>query len=133
MGALPYPRKESAVMSLRVQGNVNAFSALRRVVTATTRAATHMERLSTGHRINRAGDDAAGLVMSERLRAQWRSFAQAQRNIQDGISLIQTADGALNEAHGMLQRLRELTIQVRNGTQTLGDRLNTVNEMQNLL
>ena len=120
-------------MSLRVQGNVNALNAARHVTLASAVGTRAMERLSSGYRINRASDDAAGLVMSERLRSQSRGLAQAQRNIQDGISLIQTAEGTLNEAHGMLQRLRELTIQVRNGTQQFGDRINTVVEMQNLL
>ena len=80
------------------------------------RMAKSMERLSSGYRINRGGDDAAGLGISERMRAQSRGLGQAQRNIQDGISLVQTAEGNLNEVHAMLQRVRELAVQYKNGT-----------------
>ena len=79
-----------------------------------------MEKLSCGYRINRAADDAAGLAISEKMRAQIGGLAQAQRNAQDGISLVQTAEGALNEVHSMLQRVRDLKVQYDNGT--LGDR-----------
>ena len=72
-----------------------------------------MEKLSSGLRINRAADDAAGLAISEKLRAQIRGLAQAQRNAQDGISLVQTAEGALNEVHAILQRVRELAVAVQ--------------------
>src|SRR4051794_41966083 len=75
-----------------------------------------MERLSSGYRINRAADDAAGLAISEKMRAQIRGLAQNQRNIQDGISLSQTAEGALNTVHDMLQRVRELAVQFKNGS-----------------
>ena len=75
-----------------------------------------MERLSSGFRINRAADDAAGLAIREKLRAQIGGLAQAQRNAQDAISLVQTAEGSLNEVHAMLQRVRELAVQYKNGT-----------------
>jgi flagellin len=75
-----------------------------------------MERLSSGYRINRAADDAAGLAISEKMRAQIRGLAQNQRNIGDGVSLVQTAEGALNTVHSMLQRVRELAVQYKNGT-----------------
>jgi flagellin len=75
-----------------------------------------MERLSSGYRINRAADDAAGLAISEKMRGQIRGLAQAQRNLQDGISMVQTAEGTLNEVHSMLQRVRELAVQFKNGT-----------------
>lgn len=120
-------------MSLRIQGNLEAFSSARRAASASTRSASAMERLSSGLRINRAADDAAGLGISERMRAQARGLGQAQRNIQDAISLVQTAEGALGEAHGMFQRMRELTIQVRNGTLKTADKLEVVKEMQSLL
>jgi flagellin len=80
-----------------------------------------MEKLSSGYRINRAGDDAAGLAISEKMRAQVRGLNQASRNAQDGISLIQTAEGALTETHSMLQRMRELAVQANNGTNTSDD------------
>lgn len=80
------------------------------------------EKLSSGLRINRAGDDAAGLAISEKMRAQIRGLDQAARNSQDGISLIQTAEGALNETHSILQRMRELAVQASNGTYTTSDR-----------
>lgn len=81
-----------------------------------------MERISSGYRINRAGDDPAGLAISEKMRAQIRGLGQASRNIQDGISLVQTAEGALNETHSILQRMRELSVQSANDTLTNSDR-----------
>ena len=75
-----------------------------------------MEKLSSGYRINRAADDAAGLAISEKMRGQIGGLAQAQRNAQDGISLVQTAEGALTEVHSMLQRVRDLKVQFDNGT-----------------
>ena len=80
-----------------------------------------MEKLSSGLRINRAADDAAGLAISEGMRAQIRGTAQATRNAQDGISLVQTAEGSLNEMHAILQRIRELSIQWANGTMSTSD------------
>ena len=81
-----------------------------------------MEKLSSGYRINRAADDAAGLAISEKMRGQIGGLAQAQRNAQDGISLVQTAEGALNEVHSMLQRVRDLKVQFDNGTLSDDDR-----------
>ncbi|REB06067.1 flagellin [Sporosarcina sp. BI001-red] len=95
-------------------------------------AATSMRRLSTGLRINSAADDPAGLAISEKMRGQIRGLAMAQRNIQDGISLIQTAEGALDETHSMLQRMRELSIQASNGTLTDEDRKMLDEEFQQL-
>jgi flagellin len=109
-------------MALRIQNNVEAFGAHRRLVDSSTKMAKSMERLSSGFRINRGGDDAAGLGISERMRAQQRGLGQAQRNIQDGISLVQTAEGNLNEVHAMLQRVRELAVQYRNGSLSSTDR-----------
>jgi flagellin len=108
-------------MGLRIQNNVEAFGAHRRLVDSSNRMAKSMERLSSGYRINRGGDDAAGLGISERMRAQSRGLAQAQRNIQDGISLVQTAEGNLNEVHAMLQRVRELAVQYKNGSNSSTD------------
>ena len=103
-------------MSLRIQNNVEAFNAHRNLVGVSTQLTKSMERLSSGFRINRAADDAAGLAISEKMRAQVRGLAQNQRNIQDGVSLVQTAEGALQTAHSMLQRVRELAVQYKNGT-----------------
>jgi len=92
-----------------------------------------MERLSSGMRINRAGDDAAGLAISEKMRGQIRGLKQASRNAQDGISLIQTAEGALNETHAILQRMRELATQAATDTNTLTDRKEIQKEINQLL
>ena len=98
-------------MSLRVNTNVEAFNAHRNLSQTAMALSKSMEKLSSGLRINRAADDAAGLAISEGMRAQIRGTAQASRNAQDGISLVQTAEGALNEMHSILQRVRELSIQ----------------------
>jgi flagellin len=109
-------------MSLRINNNVEAFNAHRQLVQTSNNAAKSMERLSSGYRINRAADDAAGLAISEKLRGQIRGLAQAQRNAQDGVSLVQTAEGSLNEVHSMLQRVRELAVQYQNGTLSTSDK-----------
>ena len=109
-------------MSLRINNNVEAFNAHRQLVATSDRASKSMERLSSGYRINRAADDAAGLAISEKLRGQIRGLSQAQRNAQDGVSLVQTAEGSLNEVHSMLQRVRELAVQFQNGTLSTSDK-----------
>jgi flagellin len=109
-------------MSLRITNNIEAFGAHRRLTDASDKMSRSMERLSSGYRINRGGDDAAGLGISERMRGQARGLAQAQRNIQDGVSLVQTAEGNLNEVHSMLQRVRELAVQYKTGTLSQADR-----------
>ena len=103
-------------MGLRIQNNVEAFNAHRQLTATASKAAKSMEKLSSGYRINRAADDAAGLAISEKMRGQIGGLAQAQRNAQDGISLVQTAEGALTEVHSMLQRVRDLKVQYNNGT-----------------
>jgi flagellin len=103
-------------MSLRIQNNVEAFNAHRNLEGVSSKVTESMERLSSGYRINRAADDAAGLAISEKMRAQIRGLAQDQRNTQDGISLSQTAEGALSTVHAMLQRVRELAVQFKNGS-----------------
>jgi flagellin len=103
-------------VSLRIQNNVEALNAHRNLMTVTDQVSKSMERLSSGYRINRAADDAAGLAISEKMRAQIRGLAQDQRNIGDGVSLVQTAEGALSTVHSMLQRVRELAVQYKNGT-----------------
>src|SRR5687767_2028864 len=109
-------------MSLRIQNNVNALNAHRQLVSTSEKVKKSMERLSSGYRINRGGDDAAGLGISERMRSQIRGLTQAQRNTQDGVSMVQTAEGALAEVHAMLQRIRELAVQYKNGSLSTDDR-----------
>lgn len=109
-------------MSFRIQNNVEALGALRNLDTTETRASKSMARLSSGYRINSAADDAAGLSISERMRGQIRGLAQAQLNAADGISLVQTAEGALAAVHSMLQRARELAVQYANGSLSTSDR-----------
>ena len=106
--------------------------ALRQLGTANTDSAKSIEKLSSGYRINRAGDDAAGLAISEKMRGQIRGLNQASSNAQDGISLIQTAEGALNETHAILQRMRELAVQSSTDTNTDADRVNIQDEINEL-
>jgi flagellin len=108
-------------MGLRIQNNVEAFNTHRQLTATSNQAGKSMEKLSSGYRINRAADDAAGLAISEKMRGQIGGLAQAQRNAQDGISLVQTAEGALNEVHSMLQRVRDLKVQFANGTLSSDD------------
>ena len=108
-------------MGLRIQNNVEAFNAHRTLTATSAQASKSMEKLSSGYRINRASDDAAGLAMSEKMRGQIGGLAQAQRNAQDGISLVQTAEGSLSEVHSMLQRVRDLKVQHSNGTLSTDD------------
>src|SRR5437868_6375202 len=119
-------------MGMRINTNVEAFNAQRNLGATATAYAKSVEKLSSGLRINRAGDDAAGLSISEKLRAQTKGLAQAQRNAQDGISMIQTAEGALNETHSILQRMRELTVQAANDTLASTDRDAIKSEMTQL-
>ncbi|MEV4423193.1 flagellin [Patulibacter sp. NPDC049589] len=103
-------------MSLRINTNVEAFNAHRNLNATSDKIAKSMERLSSGLRINRASDDAAGLAISEKMRGQIGGLDQAKRNAQDGISLVQTAEGSLTEVHSILQRVRSLAVQYQNGT-----------------
>src|SRR4051812_6443152 len=103
-------------MALRIQHNVEALNAHRQLQATSDKLSKSMERLSSGYRINRAADDAAGLAISEKMRGQIRGLGQAQRNLQDGVSMVQTAEGTLQEVHAMLQRVRELAVQYKNGT-----------------
>jgi len=109
-------------MSLRIQNNIEAFNAHRQLVGTSDKLSKSMERLSSGYRINRAADDAAGLAISEKLRAQIGGLQQAQRNSQDAVSLVQTAEGAMSEVHSMLQRVRDLAVQFQNGTLSTSDK-----------
>src|SRR4051812_40521880 len=117
------PRQQGVlIMGLRIQNNVEAFNAHRQLTGTAGKAAKAMEKLSSGYRINRAADDAAGLAISEKMRAQIGGLAQAQRNANDGVSLVQTAEGALNEVHSMLGRIRDLKVQYESGTLDTDDK-----------
>ena len=105
-----------------VQHNLTAMNANRQLGITTGQQAKSSEKLSSGYKINRAADDAAGLTISEKMRSQIRGLNKASDNAQDGISLIQTAEGALNEAHSILQRMNELATQAANDTNTASDR-----------
>lgn len=115
-----------------INHNMRAMNAQRNMGINTNNAAKSMEKLSSGLRINRAGDDAAGLSISEKMRAQIRGLDQASRNSQDGISMIQTAEGALNETHSILQRMRELAVQAANDTNVTVDRDSISDELKQL-
>ncbi len=117
---------------MRINHNISALNTHRQLTANTQATAKNIEKLSSGLRINRAGDDAAGLAISEKMRGQIRGLDQASRNSQDGISLIQTAEGALNETHSILQRMRELAVQSANDTNTAQDRSNLQDEMNQL-
>ena len=108
-------------MSLRIQTNIEAFDAHRNLVNTQNQLATAMQRLSSGFRINRAADDAAGLAISEKLQSQIGGLDQAQRNAQDAVNLVQTGEGALAEVQSMLQRVRDLAVQFNNGTLASAD------------
>ena len=115
-----------------INHNMNALNAHRNMGINTSASGKSMEKLSSGLRINRAGDDAAGLAISEKMRGQIRGLDQASRNSQDGISLIQTAEGALNETHNILQRMRELSVQGANDTNVTEDRTAIKTELDQL-
>lgn len=119
-------------MAMIVQHNMQAANANRMLGIVSTNLSKSTEKLSSGYRINRAADDAAGLAISEKMRSQIRGLAQASTNAEDGISLIQTAEGALNETHSILQRMRELAVQAANGTETDNDRGNIQDEIEQL-
>lgn len=115
-----------------INHNLNAMNSHRNMAANNVSSGKSMEKLSSGLRINRAGDDAAGLAISEKMRGQIRGLDQASRNSQDGISLIQTAEGALNETHSILQRMRELAVQASNDTNVTNDRDAIQGEMNQL-
>lgn len=115
-----------------INHNLGAMNAQRQMSTNQNNMGNSMEKLSSGLRINRAGDDAAGLAISEKMRGQIRGLEQADRNAQDGISMVQTAEGALNETHSILQRMRELAVQSGNDTNTDEDRKAIQNETSQL-
>ena len=115
-----------------VQHNITAMNSNRMLGLTTNSLAKSTEKLSSGYRINRAADDAAGLSISEKMRKQIRGLDQASTNAEDGISAVQTAEGALNEVHSMLQRMNELAVQAANGTNSESDRTAIQNEIDQL-
>ncbi|MCM3718462.1 flagellin [Fictibacillus phosphorivorans] len=118
---------------MRINHNIAALNTYRQLNTAAGAQSNSMEKLSSGLRINKAGDDAAGLAISEKMRGQIRGLDMASKNAQDGVSLIQTAEGALNETHSILQRMRELTVQASNDTNNGDDRAALQKEMDELI
>ncbi len=114
-----------------INHNISALNTHRQLSANNNAVSSSLEKLSSGLKINRAGDDAAGLAISEKMRAQVKGLDQASRNSQDAISLIQTAEGALNETHSILQRMRELAVQAGNDTNTSSDRNEIQKEIQN--
>ena len=114
---------------MRINNNLMAMNTHRQLSINTLNGAKSTEKFSSGFRINRAGDDAAGLAISEKMRGQIRGLNQASRNAQDGISLIQTAEGALNETHAILQRMRELAVQASTDTNVATDRTEISKEL----
>ena len=119
-------------MSLRINHNIQAINTHRQLSGTSSDISKTMERLSSGYRINRASDDAAGLGISEKMRGQIRGLAQAERNVQDAISLVQTAEANLDEVHSMLQRMRELAVQYNNGTMSAANRSAVQSEIYQL-
>jgi flagellin len=118
---------------MRINQNISAMNTYSRLTAANTAKSNSLAKLSSGLRINKAGDDAAGLAISEKMRGQVSGLNQAAKNAQDGISLIQTAEGALNETHSILQRMRELAVQSANDTNTGADRLEIQKEVTQLI
>jgi flagellin len=118
---------------MRINHNIAALNTHRQLNSASEAQGKSMEKLSSGLRINKAGDDAAGLAISEKMRGQIRGLDQASKNAQDGISMISTAEGALNETHDILQRMRELAVQSSNDTATQDDRKELQKEMNQLI
>jgi len=117
---------------MRINNNAMALNTFGNLTRAGENQAKSMEKLSSGLRINKAGDDAAGLAISEKMRGQIRGLGQASRNAQDGISMIQTAEGALSETHSILQRMRELVVQSNNDTNTTADKTSIQEELGQL-
>lgn len=116
-----------------VQHNITAMNANRMLGLTTGSLAKSTEKLSSGYRINRAADDAAGLTISEKMRKQIRGLDRASTNAEDGISAVQTAEGALTEVHSMLQRMNELAVQASNGTMSADDRQAVQDEIDKLV
>src|SRR4051812_5857820 len=115
MGRKQYTLQEEVLMGLRINQNIAAQNSYRNLSITDGQMSKSLEKLSSGFRINRAADDAAGLAISEGLRAQVGGLKVAVRNAQDGVSVVQTAEGALTESHAILQRMRDLAVQAGHG------------------
>src|ERR1700733_12894385 len=119
-------------MSLSIQTNIDAMDANNNLQSTESQLSTAMERLSSGFRINKAAEDAAGLAISEKLEAQIGGLQQAQQNAQDAVSLVQTGEGALAEVQSMLQRVRDLAVEYNNGTLSASDKAAITSEVAQL-
>jgi len=119
-------------MSLRIQTDIEAMDAHRNLFNTSNAISQSMEKLGSGYRINKAADDAAGLAISEKLQTQVGDLEQAQRNAQDEVSLVQTAEGSMSEVQMTLQRVRELVVQYNNGTLSVSDKASITNEVAQL-
>jgi len=119
-------------MSLRIQTDIEAMDAHRNLFNGSNAISQSMEKLSSGYRINKAADDAAGLAISEKLQTKVGDLEQAQRNAQDEVSLVQTAEGSMSEVQMTLQRVRELVVQYNNGTLSVSDKASITNEVAQL-
>lgn len=117
---------------MKIQHNIAAINSRRNITMTDQAMAKNLEKLSSGYKINRAGDDAAGLAISEAMRNQITAMNQGKRNVQDGISLVQTVEGALTEAHAMLNRMKGMAVQAANGTYTDLERAMLNSEMEEL-
>ena len=117
---------------MRINHNIPAMNAHRLLGVNNLAGSKTLEKLSSGKRINRAGDDAAGMAISEKMRAQIKGLTMASKNSLDGVSLVQTAEGAMGEVHSMLQRMRELAVQAANGTSADSDRQAIQDEINQL-
>lgn len=117
---------------MRINNNLNAMTALNQMGRNTALAGTSMNKIASGERINKAGDDAAGMAISEKMRGQIRGLDQASKNAQDGISVVQTAEGAMEEIGNITQRMRELTVQASNETNSVEDREKITTELKQL-
>src|SRR3712207_5549359 len=126
----PYPRRNT--VGLRVNNNIAALNAYRNLSVTDGQMSKSLEKLSSGFRINRAADDAAGLAISEGLRSQVGGLKTAVRNAQDGVSVVQTAEGALTEVHAVLQRMRDLSVQAANDSNNDDARANIATEVESL-
>jgi flagellin len=132
MGRQGTPLKEEFLMGLRINQNIAAQNAYRSLSVSDNQMSKSLEKLSSGFRINRAADDAAGLAISEGLRSQVGGLKTAVRNAQDGVSVVQTAEGALNEVHSILQRMRDLSVQAGNDSNNAEARANIATEVNSL-
>src|SRR6187431_2642685 len=131
-GPVGTPLKEEIQMGLRINQNIAAQNAYRNLSVSDNQMSKSLEKLSSGFRINRAADDAAGLAISEGLRSQVGGLKVAVRNAQDGVSVVQTAEGALNEVHSILQRMRDLGVQAGNDSNNTEARANITTEVDSL-